>query len=122
MREGRNFKVTIPAHLVRHPITFNYLTRLQSNYSKAIYTLGHAASFRLHIFGTQAHAGVLTSSCGDIFHSQSEDRSGYGENLYLCGTTGSVTCYSPEGAMEALCEMCLLSSTRPIMRLIISRG
>eukprot|EP00904_Undaria_pinnatifida_P001107 jgi/Undpi1/10998/HiC_scaffold_30.g13298.m1 len=51
-----------------------------------------------------AHAGVLTSSCGDIFHSQSEDRSGYGENLYLCGTTGSVTCYSPEGAMEALYE------------------
>lgn len=48
------------------------------------------------------HAKTLTDSCGDLFHSEREDRNGYGENLYVCW--GTETCYSHERAMEGLCE------------------
>ena len=52
----------------------------------------------------QDHARVLSSSCGDFYHSESEDRHGFGENLYMCWGMGSGSCYTPEGAMNGLCE------------------
>ena len=53
----------------------------------------------------QAHAQVLSNSCGDLFHSAREDRSGYGENIYFCAAKGLAKCYTPEKAMEGLCEI-----------------
>ncbi|CAM9398466.1 unnamed protein product, partial [Pylaiella littoralis] len=47
-----------------------------------------------------AHANKLTSTCDGLYHSKSEDRNGYGENLYACW--GSDSCYSPQGAMNGL--------------------
>ncbi|CAM9799761.1 unnamed protein product [Scytosiphon promiscuus] len=46
------------------------------------------------------HAETLEDSCSELFHSDSEDRLGYGENLYVCW--GSDTCYSHEKAMTTL--------------------
>ncbi|CAM9455311.1 unnamed protein product, partial [Hapterophycus canaliculatus] len=48
------------------------------------------------------HANILTASCGDLFHSDKEDRNGYGENLYMCWGTDS--CYTNEEAMKGLYE------------------
>ena len=66
--------------------------------------LGYDFCYALCSIGTQAHARVLSSSCGDFYHSESEDRNGYGENLYMCWGTGSGSCYTPERAMTSLCE------------------
>eukprot|EP00904_Undaria_pinnatifida_P001105 jgi/Undpi1/10996/HiC_scaffold_30.g13297.m1 len=49
-------------------------------------------------------SSFLSSDCGSFYHSESEDRHGYGENLYLCWGSGSGTCYSPEKAMNGLYE------------------
>ncbi|CAM9426140.1 unnamed protein product, partial [Pylaiella littoralis] len=46
------------------------------------------------------HAAKLTKTCGDLYHSTSEERNGYGENLYMCW--GSDSCYTPEKAMVGL--------------------
>lgn len=71
----------------------------------------HLFMFFLFFFcffvGTQTHAAVLTGSCGELFYSASEDRSGYGENLYRCWGSGSGSCYTPEAAMASLCEILL---------------
>ena len=48
------------------------------------------------------HAKTLAGDCGEFYHSESEDRNGYGENLFVCW--GSDTCYSAAGAMQGLCE------------------
>lgn len=45
---------------------------------------------------------VLMTSCGQMFHSEREDRNNYGENLYMCW--GSSACYTDERAMDRLCE------------------
>ena len=44
----------------------------------------------------------MASTCNSLEHSSSEERNGYGENIYYCG--GSTTCYSAEGAMDGFCE------------------
>lgn len=55
----------------------------------------------------QDYAAFLTGSqnCGDIFHSTNS----YGENLYMCGSTGGSGCYSDEEAMKALCKSCVFT-------------
>lgn len=52
----------------------------------------------------QEYAGILTttSNCGVLAHSTSEQRNGYGENLFACW--GSASCYTAEFAMSLLCK------------------
>ena len=48
----------------------------------------------------QSYADKLAStSCGKLKHSTSDERLGYGENLYLCGSSGG-DCYTSEKAMH----------------------
>eukprot|EP00752_Nemacystus_decipiens_P008156 g7295.t1 len=44
------------------------------------------------------HAKRMSDRCSGLFHSSSEERNGYGENIYWCG--GSDSCYSAESAMN----------------------
>lgn len=57
----------------------------------------------------QAHAQALTTSsnCGELFHSEREDRNGYGENIFVC-YGGAEHCYTPDGAMKLLCEFSIV--------------
>lgn len=48
------------------------------------------------------HAETLMGSCGELFHSTSQGRNGYGENLHMCWGTDS--CYSAKKAMVGLCK------------------
>ena len=48
----------------------------------------------------QKYANKLSSTnCGNLIHSTPEERNGYGENLYISGST-SGNSYSPEKAMN----------------------
>eukprot|EP00752_Nemacystus_decipiens_P013637 g12090.t1 len=47
----------------------------------------------------QAHANTLSDTCNELFHSDSDDRNGYGENVYWCWGAG---CLSAENAMSLL--------------------
>lgn len=75
--------------------------------------------FRLwHAFlSRQAYAKFLADSdnCGDLFHSKG---SGYGENLFLCGSSDSTyDCYDPALAMNGFCELHVYS-----VGVILERG
>lgn len=76
----------------------------------------------------QAQAKLLVSSCGETDHSESEQSKGYGENLFVCASTGTETCYTPEEAMASLCEMMATRTTIEVARfrltgfLSINRG
>lgn len=48
------------------------------------------------------HAEKLMGDCGQLYHSEREERNGYGENLHMCW--GTETCYSAGRAMQGLCE------------------
>ena len=62
-------------------------------------------SFTREISNTsnQVHAKRMSDACS-LFHSSSDERNGYGENIYYCGGGGSTSCYSAEGAMQGFCE------------------
>lgn len=80
-------------------------TRLTVEFLSIHHSYIRAFCYALSPADAQNHARVLSSSCGDFYHSESEDRHGYGENLYLCWGTGSGSCYTPEKAMTGLCEL-----------------
>eukprot|EP00752_Nemacystus_decipiens_P013638 g12091.t1 len=44
------------------------------------------------------HAKRMSDRCSGLFHSESEERNGFGENIYWCGN--SPGCYSAESAMN----------------------
>lgn len=52
----------------------------------------------------------MSDACEGLFHSDSDDRNGYGENIYWCGN--SADCYSAENAMYNFCEY----TTRSLFR------
>lgn len=58
----------------------------------------------------QEYVKVLTSDsmCGQLVHSKG---SGFGENLFICYTSDTSTdCYTPDYAMDNLCESQLLAT------------
>ena len=54
----------------------------------------------------------MSDACGGLFHSSSDERNGYGENIYYCGGNN---CYSAERAMNGFCEfVCVVVATNEL--------